>query len=391
QQKYLKNQKPVMPKDPHILKVAIVGAPNAGKSTLANQLMKWRFSAVSSKPHTTRRKMMGVLTEENSQIVFIDSPGITEPSKQKKFKLERSLLTDPHEAFYEADMIVVVVDVSIRWCRNSLHSDILKVLHLHSDKPSVLVLNKIDTLKSRRQLLQMTKQLTNGMVGRQQNFWRPIKQRIKKCRSTQYSSNPLEENHVVVDGYDFDNPVDFHKYYRSLEGENAMLGGWGKFDTVFMMSALQGEGVEPLKSYLLDSAKPGNWLYHSSLITDQHPIEMARLCVWEKVLDYAKNDIPYKIIVTVSDWHVDDNGILRISFILHCKKKRELLAVLGKEGCVIKQISKEATQALQDTFRRDLTISIRAVYEDNKHPLGKKVKWAKEDDDVDSDDDEDLQ
>ena len=55
-----------------------------------------------------------------------------------------------------------------------------------------------------------------------------------------------------------------------------------------------------LQQYLLDKARPGDWRFHSSLVTDQHPLELARMCVWEKLLDHLEGDTPYRILVVCS-------------------------------------------------------------------------------------------
>ena len=90
--------------NPKSLRVAIIGAPNAGKSTLTNKLLGWKVAPVSCKVHTTRSRTTGVVTEGDSQIVILDTPGLIENSKLKRHNLETSLLIDPHVALLEADL-----------------------------------------------------------------------------------------------------------------------------------------------------------------------------------------------------------------------------------------------------------------------------------------------
>ena len=82
--------------------VALIGVPNAGKSTLLNALLGEKLSAVTSKPQTTRKKFIGVLTDEKTQIIFLDTPGLHESEKQ----LNKFLVREAHEAISEADVVV---------------------------------------------------------------------------------------------------------------------------------------------------------------------------------------------------------------------------------------------------------------------------------------------
>uniref|UniRef100_H3BZ92 GTPase Era, mitochondrial n=1 Tax=Tetraodon nigroviridis TaxID=99883 RepID=H3BZ92_TETNG len=130
------------PAHPKVLKVAVIGAPNAGKSTLSNQLLGRKVFAVSRKVHTTRNRALGVLTEGDTQIILLDTPGLTTVSKVKRHQLEKSLLVDPWNTVKEADLMVVMVDVSDRWMCGRLDMEVLKCLSQHPDTPAILVLNK---------------------------------------------------------------------------------------------------------------------------------------------------------------------------------------------------------------------------------------------------------
>ncbi|MFN9953128.1 MAG: GTPase, partial [bacterium] len=86
--------------------VAIIGRPNAGKSTLMNAIMEMHLSIVTNKPQTTRRRVLGIDTKDDTQLVFLDTPGILKP----KYRLQRSMMGFVDEALDEADIICVVVD-----------------------------------------------------------------------------------------------------------------------------------------------------------------------------------------------------------------------------------------------------------------------------------------
>lgn len=127
--------------------VALVGAPNVGKSTLLNALLGQKISITSKKPQTTRNRILGVLDRPQAQMVFLDTPGIHhshKPFNKRIVELALSTLGD-------ADLVVVMVDVSV----NQADADALLVDKLKSvDTPAILVLNKIDLIP-KSQLLEM--------------------------------------------------------------------------------------------------------------------------------------------------------------------------------------------------------------------------------------------
>ena len=88
--------------------VAILGAPNAGKSTLINQLVGSKVTIVSSKVQTTRQRILGITIHEQSQLILVDTPGIFAPQK----RLERAMVQAAREASRDADITVLIVDVS---------------------------------------------------------------------------------------------------------------------------------------------------------------------------------------------------------------------------------------------------------------------------------------
>ena len=95
-----------------LLKVCILGIPNAGKSTLVNQLLGSTVCPHSKKAHTTRFSSKAILTEKETQIIFYDTPGVVKPKDVRKFKLEQSLITNPVESARSADLILVLQGMS---------------------------------------------------------------------------------------------------------------------------------------------------------------------------------------------------------------------------------------------------------------------------------------
>jgi GTPase len=120
--------------------VAIVGRPNVGKSTLLNGLIGFKLSAVSPKPQTTRHRILGVLTGENYQVAFLDTPGLPFNLDDE---LNRRLLARLWEAVKEADVVVMMVEPSPP---ADLELGLIGQLK-RSGKPCLLVINKIDVVK----------------------------------------------------------------------------------------------------------------------------------------------------------------------------------------------------------------------------------------------------
>lgn len=122
--------------------VAIVGRPNVGKSTLLNRLLGQKIAIVSPKPQTTRRRQLGIFTDDNAQILFIDTPGL----HQAQHKLGEYMVKNAEAAFADADAILILLDVSAKPEAADQHlAD--TVNRLRGDTPVALVLNKIDALK----------------------------------------------------------------------------------------------------------------------------------------------------------------------------------------------------------------------------------------------------
>ena len=130
--------------------VAVIGAPNAGKSTLVNHLVGFKVSIVTHKVQTTRTRIRGVCMYGASQIIFVDTPGIFEPKR----KLDRAMVDAAWLGADDADLIVFLYDVT----RREVDSDTSRILSglKNNNKEAILVLNKIDLVKSEL-LLPITK------------------------------------------------------------------------------------------------------------------------------------------------------------------------------------------------------------------------------------------
>lgn len=122
--------------------VSVIGRPNVGKSTLLNAIIGEKISAISSKPQTTRQNITFIHTDDDSQIIFLDTPGIQRP----KNKLGEFMLTESKESIDEADVITYIVDTSKKI--GKAERSIIDILKEYEGKlPIILLINKVDTIK----------------------------------------------------------------------------------------------------------------------------------------------------------------------------------------------------------------------------------------------------
>uniref|UniRef100_A0ABK0M2N5 GTPase Era, mitochondrial n=2 Tax=Rattus norvegicus TaxID=10116 RepID=A0ABK0M2N5_RAT len=300
---------PDMPENPRVLRVVLLGAPNAGKSTLSNQLLGRKVFPVSKKVHTTRCQALGVITEKETQVILLDTPGIISPVKQKRHHLELSLLEDPWKSMESADLVVVLVDVSDKWTRSRLSPQVLQCLTKFSQVPSILVLNKVDCLKQKSVLLELTAALTEGVVnGKMLN----VRQAFRSRPSTHCPGPETEDpnTHAV---------------------RSPQRTGWPYFQEIFMLSALNNKDVNTLKQYLLTQAQPGPWEFHSGVLTSQTPEEICANKIREKLLEYLPEEVPYSVQQRI---------------------------LIGQKGLLISQIAQEVSQDLMDIFLCDVLLRL---------------------------------
>jgi GTP-binding protein Era len=127
-----------LPEDYRAGFVAVVGKPNVGKSTLMNRYVGQKVAIVSPKPQTTRRRILGIRTDDRAQIVFVDTPGIHEPLH----KLGEVMVETARRAVPDADVVLFVVDAAAP--PTSEDEQVAEFLREHSRAPVILALNKID-------------------------------------------------------------------------------------------------------------------------------------------------------------------------------------------------------------------------------------------------------
>jgi GTPase len=265
---------------------AIIGAPNAGKSTLTNALVGSKVAIVSPKVQTTRMAVKGVAMAGQTQIVFVDTPGIFRPRR----RLDRAMVGAAWAGAEDADAVLLVVDAAdfvlnanSPGARDT--ATIVTGLKESKGKKTALVLNKIDGMK-RTDLL------------------------------------PLVEK--------------FHAE--------------GVFEDVFLVSALNGNGVEDVAKWVAARMPPGPWLYPEDQAADIPMRLLAAEITREKIYHRLHDELPYASAVETEKWEDRKDGSVRIDQIIFVQRDGQKSIVLGKGGQTIKTIGELARKEMEDLF-----------------------------------------
>jgi len=256
--------------------VALIGAPNAGKSTLLNALVGSKVTIVSHKVQTTRALIRGITIEAKSQLIFVDTPGIFSPKR----RLDRAMVTTAWSGAHEADLVGVLIDA-----RKGIDDEAEALLERLADvKPTkIMILNKID-LVARDTLLLLTK----------------------------------------------------------IANEKA------KFDSTFMISALTGDGVADLKSWLAERVPPSPWLYPPDQMSDAPLRQLAAEITREKLFERLHQELPYHSTVETESWKELRGGDIRIEQTIYVERESQRKIVIGKGGQTLKSIGESSRREITD-------------------------------------------
>jgi GTPase len=124
--------------------IALIGRPNAGKSTLLNAILGEHLSIVTPKPQTTRKRVLGIHTSNDTQLIFIDTPGILKP----RYRMQNAMMGYVQETLAESNAVCLIVDITKVVERGTIIDPLMKqVLESDDAPPVILVINKMDALK----------------------------------------------------------------------------------------------------------------------------------------------------------------------------------------------------------------------------------------------------
>jgi len=257
--------------------VALIGTPNAGKSTLLNSLVGAKVAIVTHKVQTTRARLRGIAIEGASQLVLVDTPGIFAPRR----RLDRAMVEAAWGGAADADITLVLIDAA-----KGIGDEEEKILQrVGSERhgPLALILNKVDLVKK-------------------------------------------------------------EKLLTLAEQASAMA----TFDEIFMISALAGDGLDALRTYLTKAVPPGPWLFPEDQISDAPLRSAAAEITREKLFLRLHQELPYASTVETTDWKQREDGSARIEQTVFVERDSQKKIVLGKGGQTIKAISMEARREISE-------------------------------------------
>jgi GTP-binding protein Era len=259
--------------------VAVVGAPNAGKSTLVNHLVGAKISIVTHKVQTTRTRIRGIAAHDDSQIIFVDTPGIF----TAKRRLERAMVQAAWAGVEDADVVLVIHDAGRREIPEETRQVIAGLANARCEV--ALVLNKVDLIK-REKLLKLA----------------------------------------------------------------AELSGLGKFSKVFMVSALNGDGMQDLIGYLANRMPVGTWLFPEDQLSDLSLRMLAAEITREKLFLNLHQELPYALTVETESWEEFKDGSARIEQTVYVGREQHKGICLGKGGKTIRLVRQAAQKEMAEAF-----------------------------------------
>lgn len=267
--------------------VALIGRPNAGKSTLLNKMVGEKIAAVSNKPQTTRHRIQGIVTSGDGQIVFIDTPGVHKPG----YLLNRRMMSAVQDAILSVDVVVLMRDA----CVSTGNGDkfVLELIK-NSGKPAILILNKIDKVKDKGNLL------------------------------------PL---------------IEFYSEEYS-------------FAEIIPVSALKGEALDILTANIIKHLPVAEPIFADDELTDQPMRMIVAEMVREKILTNTGDEIPYVTAVVTERWDESDPTKPIIYCAIYVERSSQKGIIIGKGGARLKQIGTDARRDIEALLGRHIHLQL---------------------------------
>jgi len=285
--------------------VAIVGRANVGKSSFVNKAVGEKVAIVSDKPQTTRTRIMGVLTEGENQLVFIDTPGFHKPRNT----LGENMMKAVGAGLSDVDAAVLMVEAVTRFKFDgeNLPPAELKLMEELKKRniPTILAVNKIDLMKDKGDLLPIISAYSSKM----------------------------------------------------------------NFVSVVPFSAKSGDGVELLVEELMKFSKDSVHYFDSETVTDQSERTMVAEMIREKLLRTLDNEVPHGIAIDLEQFFESDSKegepILNVNAVIYCEKESHKGIIIGKKGSVLKKIGTLARRDIEEFYGIKVSLKLWVKVKEN--------------------------
>lgn len=266
--------------------VAVIGRPNVGKSTLLNRLLGQKIAITSPKPQTTRDLIMGILTTETAQLIFLDTPGIHKPLH----KLGEAMVAIAEDTIRDADVVLWLVDI------NDLPTDEDRLIAAHLDE------------------LHRSKPLPALVVGLNQ--------------ADRWHQDAAAQDRRQADYVD-------------------LLGGVIPAQAL-AFSATTGQGIPALMETVQGLLSQGPRYYPADQVTDLQTRFIVAELIREQALTLLRNEVPHSLAVVVDEFKPRDETMTYIAANLYVERRSQKGIVLGQGGSMIKQIGKLARPQIEE-------------------------------------------
>ena len=309
------------------IRVGILGVPNAGKSELVNALVGAKVSAVSRKTNTTRMETIGTTTRDDTQVVFLDLPGIVGPEHYRN-RAHESKVTSGWAAASTCDAILFVVDANRQ-----------------AKKADWRVRETIDAMTEQMRKL------------RYEEFLFPEEDEDEEKDEENEKDDVVTNKTAPPPGILVLNKVDLMDRSKRSEQLPELIQSLATdpkktFSKAFPVSALHSVGTETLFNHLISLAKPRPWDYSPSESTAMNDRSRAIEVVRESVYDQVHKEICYGIEIVHKSWEDFRDGSVRIEHDLFVKSGGNRKIVVGKDGRTIGQIGVKARHVLEALLGR---------------------------------------
>jgi GTP-binding protein Era len=331
--------------------VAILGRPNAGKSTLMNALTGEKVAIVTAKPQTTRNRIIGVLEVEArkkvhpaAQVVFVDTPGVHKPSSQ----LDRRMLQEVHEALSTRDVVLVLVDASRR------------VQLEAAGEPG-------DVLEQAQTRLSPASQLKPRKDNRKAASW------------------ASEEEFLFSLIRELDCPVFLVLTKIDLVAKDVLLPlietmtKQYKFAEIIPVSARKKDGLDLLVKKIVDALPVGERFYPKDQYTDQPMRFMVAELIRERILVETGEEVPYAAAVVIEQFEEAEPPapprkkgqpparlpLTRIAAAIYCEREGQKAILIGKGGAKLKEIGTGARKQIESLLGTRVYLELHVIVEPN--------------------------